>query len=149
MEIILLQDIKGLGKKNDVKEVNDGHARNFLFPRGLAQLATSETLQKIQVQQAKRTEQEEALYKRLLELARMINDDHIELSLKTDARGSVFGSVTREMILKALREHDLVGKEQVEIELAHPLKTLGEHQVTVDFKKGITAKLKVIVRGEK
>ena len=66
--------------------------------------------------------------------------------MRTDEHGSVFGSVTKEMILKAMREHGWLGKERADVELEHPIKKIGDQTVVVDLKRGIRAKLKVVVR---
>ncbi len=146
MKVILLADVRGLGKKSEVKEVSDGHARNFLFPRGLAKTASAEDLRQLQARQAAAAKEDETLHKHLEELARVINDRFVEFEMKTDGHGSVFGSVTKDMILKAMREHGLLGKERADLELEHPLKTLGEHRVGVDLKKGVQAALKVVLK---
>lgn len=146
MKIILLKDVKGLGKKYEVKDVSDGYARHYLIPRGLVKPATAAELKKLEKMKAQIEKEDAETKKRLEELARRINDRYIEFHLKTDKSGTVFGSVTKEMILKALREHDLVTVDRVDVELNHPIKEIGDHLVTVDFKKEIKAKLKVIVR---
>ena len=148
MKVILLQDIRGLGKKGEVKEASDGHARNFLLPRGLAKPATPQALSAIGRELAAKDEAEGELLRRLREIASLLAERNLEFGLKTDEHGSVFGAVNKEMILKAMREHGLVGKERVEIKLEHPLKSFGEHRVKVDLKKGIEAELKIIVRPE-
>lgn len=146
MKIILIQDVRGVGKKNDVKEAADGYARNFLFPNGLAKPATPASLKELEIFKAGLAKEDAELMKHLEELARKLNEFSLEFRLKTDDIGSVFGSVTKEMILKGLRENHFVTKERVEIEIEHPIKKLGEHVVPVKLKKGITAELKVIVR---
>ncbi len=146
MKVILLTDVRGLGRRSEIKEVSEGHARNFLIPRGLAKAAGAEDMKRAAVRKENQAKEEAALIKRLGELARTINDRSIEFALKTDAKGSVFGSVTKEMVLKAMRDHGLLGKERVDVLLEHPLKTIGDHQVAVDLKKGIAASLKVTIR---
>ena len=146
MKIILSQDVRSIGKKNDVKEVSDGYARNFLFPNNLAKPATPANVKALEILKTKFTQEEAELKKHLEELARNIGGIALEFTLKTDEAGSVFGSVTKEMILKSLREHHFVIAERVEIELSHPLKEFGEHIVPLDFKKGIKTELKVILR---
>ncbi|MEK7507653.1 MAG: 50S ribosomal protein L9 [Patescibacteria group bacterium] len=149
MKIILLQDIRGVGKKNEVKDVSDGYARNFLFQNNLAKAATPINIKQLETLKSKLNEKEIELKKHLEELARKIKDISLEFTLKTDEAGSVFGSVTKEMILKSLRENHIVTKERVDITLAHPLKAFGEHKMPVDLKKGITAELKVIILPQK
>ena len=148
MKIILLKDVRGVGKKDDIKEVNDGYARNFLFVNGLAKPATDSAVKELEKRRNRKGENEAELIKHLKELARKINETSIEFTLKTDEKGSVFGSITKEGILKALREQKLVGKERIEIALDHPLKTIGTHRVKLNLKKGIEATLAVVVRGE-
>lgn len=148
MKVILLKDVKDLGKKYEVKEVSDGYARHYLIPRGLVKLATPTELKKLEEVKAQAEKEDIETKKRLEELARRISDRYIEFRLKIDDTGTVFGSVTKEMILKALREHGFVTADRVDVELDHPIKEIGDHLVTVDFKKGIKAELKVIVRPE-
>lgn len=149
MKIILLEDVRGAGKKNDIKEVSDGYARNFLFPNNLAQQATPANINRLEKTKSKHDHEEMELIKHLEGIARKMNEISLEFMLKTDETGSVFGSVTKEMIHKSLRENRIVSAERVEISLAHPLKELGEHKIAVDLKKGITAELKVILRPQR
>ncbi len=146
MKVILSQDIKSVGNKNDVKEVSDGYARNFLFPNNLAKAATPANLKQLERLKAHATEEEAELKKHLDELARKIKGISLQFTLKTDGAGSVFGSVTKEMILKSLRENHIVTKERVDVTLTHPLKTFGEHKIPVDLKKGIATELKIILK---
>ncbi|KKW46340.1 MAG: 50S ribosomal protein L9 [Candidatus Liptonbacteria bacterium RIFCSPLOWO2_01_FULL_56_20] len=148
MKVIFLEDVRGIGKKYEVKSVADGYARNFLLPRRLAKAATEAALRELEREQARRAKEDSEVAKRLVGIAREINTHRIEFSLKAGEGGSVFGSVTKEMILKALREHRWLGKERAEVTLDHPLKTLGEHRVPVAFKKGIRAELIVVVRSQ-
>lgn len=146
MKVILIKDVKNLGKKYEVKDVSDGYARHYLVPRGLVKPGTPAELKKLEEMKTRAEKENAEIKKRLEELARRLSDRYIEFCLKTDETGTVFGSVTKEMILKALREHDLVGRERVDVELEHPIKEIGNRFVTVDFKKGIKTNLKIIVR---
>ncbi|MGC8776190.1 MAG: 50S ribosomal protein L9 [Minisyncoccia bacterium] len=145
MKVILLEDVKGVGKKYEIKNVSDGYAKNFLIPKKLAKIATKEEIKKIENLKSKLIEQEKELIKHLESIARLINERFIEFNLKADEKGTIFGSVNKEMILKALREHKLITKERIDVLLEHPIKEVGEHKVKIDLKKGITAELKVIV----
>jgi len=145
MKVIFLEEVRNVAKKFDVKDVADGYARNFLLPNKLAESATPGALKKLDALKAEHDKNETELLGRLREIAKKINDTKIEFTLKTDKSGAAFGSVNKESILKALREHDLVTKERVEIDLKYPLKELGEHAVPIDLKKGVTALLKVVV----
>lgn len=144
MKVILKKDVRGIGQKYDVKEVSDGYARNYLFPNNLADPATKEALKKLEAFKAARKEDDKELKSHLERVARDMADKHIEFNLKVGENGSVFGSVTKEMILKAIRDH-FSHHDHIDIHLEHPIKKIGEHMVPVDFKKGIEAKLKIIV----
>src|SRR5579863_7927448 len=145
MKIILLADVRNVGRRREVKEVNDGYARNFLFPNKLAEPASASALKKIAVIKANEEKEDGALRKHLESIARKISEMKIRFQLKMGADGSVFGSVNKEAILKALREHGLVTKERVDILLDRPLKALGEYAVPLDLKKGVTAQLVVVI----
>lgn len=148
MKVIFQDDVRNVGKKFDVKDVADGYARNFLFPNKLAEVATPSALKKLDAMKADHDKNETELITRLREIAKKITDTKIEFTVKTDKSGAVFGSINKESILKALREHNLVTKERVDIDLKHPLKDLGEYIIPIDLKKGIEAKLKVIITKE-
>lgn len=145
MKVILLEDVKNIGKRGELKEVSGGYARNFLFPNALAKPATAGNLKELEREKIRSEKEDEMLKKRLVEIARLMTERHLEFKMRTDEKGGVFGSVTKDMILKGLRDAGFVSKERVEIKLAHPLKELGEHYVDVDLKKGIGAKLKIML----
>lgn len=148
MQIILLQDVRGVGRRYDVKETKDGYARNFLFPNKLAEPATPGGLKKLEAMKAEVGKNEEELKKRLEEIARKTNETALEFKLKTDEKGAVFGSVTKEMILKAMRDAGFITKERVSVELDWPIKELGEHKLKIRLPKNIEAELKIVVRRE-
>ncbi len=147
MKVILLEDVRNVGNKLDIKDVSDGYARNFLFQNKLAKPATAGALKGLEELKSRFRENEVEFRKNLEILARKINETSIEFKLRTDKEtGSVFGSVSKEDILKAMREHKLINKERADIELPRPIKELGEHKVPVRFPKDITATLGVLVR---
>jgi large subunit ribosomal protein L9 len=148
MKVIFLEEVRNVAKKFDVKDVSDGYARNFLFPNKLAEPATQSALKKLDVLKAEHDKNEADLLLRLNEIAKKINETKIEFAVKTDKSGAVFGSVNKESILKALREHELVRTERIDIDLKYPLKELGEYTVPLDLKKGVIATLKVVIAKE-
>lgn len=149
MKIIFLEEVRNVAKKFDVKDVSDGYARNFLFPNKLAEPATPSALKKLDALKAEHDKNEADLIKRLHEIAQKINGTKLEFMVKTDKTGAVFGSVNKESILKALREHELVRTERIDIDLKYPLKDIGEYVVPIDLKKGIAANLTVVIAKEK
>jgi large subunit ribosomal protein L9 len=145
MQIILLQDVRGLGKKDEIKNVPDGYARNFLFARNLAIAASGAALTALQNRQAKKASEEAQTVAHLHELAKRLKNEPLEFRLKTDAKGSVFGSVTKEMIEKALRAKGWLTKERVDVKMDHPIREIGEHKFKIDLKKGIEGEVLVRV----
>ncbi len=149
MKIILLEDVKKIGKRFDVKEVSDGYAKNFLFPNGFADVATPSAIKELEKKKAEMEKEGRERIKHIDEIARKINERNLEFPLKIGASGEVFGSVTKDMILKGLRDTGLIRTERAEIKMERPLKKLGEHKVEVYLKKGIKAELKVILLEQK
>ena len=145
MKVILTEDVRNIGKRLEVKDVSDGYARNFLFPNNLAKPATSNALKELDKEKTALEKGDRELKIRLEEIARTLKERHLEFEVKTGESGEVFGSVTKDMILKGLRDTGLIRTERVEIKLGRPLKELGEHKVKMHLKKGITAELKVII----
>ncbi len=149
MKVIFLQDVRNVAKKHDIKDVSDGYARNFLLPSKTAEIATPAAIKRIQDMKVAHEQEDKDALKHVHELARKISETKIQFDIKADKNGVIFGSVNKESILKALREHKLIGAERVEIDLKYPIKELGEYTVEIDLKKGVTAKLGVIVvKGE-
>lgn len=148
MKIILTKDVRGVGKKNELKEVSDGYGKNFLVGKGLAVAATPGALAKLKTLHAKHDRELHEELKRLETLKQILETQSLEFSVKTDEKGTVFGSVTKEMIQKAFRENKWVTTERIDVELDHPIKQIGDHMVVVDLKRELKAKLKVIVKGK-
>jgi large subunit ribosomal protein L9 len=145
MKVILLQDIKGIGKKYEVKEVADGYARNFLFPKKMATAATPSTLANLEKEkalfEAKRQERIAALKKEV----EKISATPLRFRLKVGKKGEIFGSVSNLDIEKALKN---LGVKEAKPELEQSLKELGEHKVTLDLGEGVKGEIKVILEKE-
>jgi large subunit ribosomal protein L9 len=145
MRVILLKDIKGIGKKLDVKEVKDGYGRNFLLARGLAEAATSDALNKLEAQKKIWEAGYQKLVTKLKEEARKIEALSLNFKMKVGEKGETFGSVSHKDIEMELAKH---GCKNVKIELEKSIKTVGEHSVLADLGEGIKAKLKVVTVAE-
>jgi len=148
MKIILLKDVHGMGKKGELKDVSEGHARNFLISKGLAEFATAGAVAKLKEKQEKKAEDEKGLIKKLQEIAQLVKARKLEFELKTDKHNSVFGSITKEMILSALRDKGWLGKERAEVHLERPIKEFGEIELELDLGHNIKSTLKVEVKGK-
>jgi len=150
MRVILLQDVEKLGKKYDVKEVSDGYARNFLFPKGLVKPATEENLKWLETQkeiEAKRAEEE---LKKIQEFATNIDGQEIIIPVKIgeEEQQQLFESITAQKIYEKLKELGFEVKK-TQIVLPEPIKELGEFPIKIKFDHNLEAEIKVIVVEEK
>jgi len=148
MKVILLEDVENLGKKSEVKEVADGYARNFLIPNKLAVLATKSEMLKLEEQKrikAQKAEEELKLYQ---ETANQIEGLELEMPVKIDEDGKLFGAVTVGQIIDKLKEKGFeIKKEQVKLE--EPIKEIGEYEIAIAFPHNLEVKIKIIVVEEK
>ncbi len=144
MKVILLQNVKKLGSKNDIKNVADGYAKNYLLPNRIAVLATNdelEVLEEIKEDEAQKAEEE---LLRFQELVEKIDGTELEISAKVSDNNKLFGSITPTVIADKLKELGFnVDKDQVN--LKEPIKELGEYDIILEFPHNLEAKIKVIV----
>jgi len=145
MKVILKQDVKGLGKKESLVEVNDGYARNFLFPRGLAVEATANNINIMKT----RNEAEKARKAKELasarELAARINELTLVIRTKSGENGKLFGSITGKDIADKLKSDFGIDIDKKKIVLQEPIKTLGTTAVDVKLYPEVSARLTVKV----
>ena len=147
MKVILLADVKGTGKKNDVIEVSDGYARNCLFKKKLAIEATSTEINAVQNKlKAQEFHKAEEIKKRK-ELAAKMKNAEIKCTVKCGENGKIFGSVTSKEIADKLVEagYDVDKKKII---LKEPIKTPGNYVVEVKFLPDVSTKIKVSVKAE-
>ena len=145
MEIVLLEDVKALGKKGEIVKVNEGYARNFILPKKLGVEANSKNLNDLKLQKAN---QEKIAAKQLAEakeLGEKLEKASITLSIKAGDNGKAFGSVSGKEISKAIQDQLNLEIDKKKLVLPEPLKTFGTHEVPVKLHKDVTAKLSVKV----
>ena len=146
MKVILLEDVKSLGKKEEVVNVNDGYARNFVLPKKLGVEATGKNMNDLKLQKAN----EEKVAKEHLEaaqaFAKEMENDHVVVSIKAGEGGRTFGSVSSKEIATAYKEQ--CGKEidKKKIILPEPIKSFGVYEVAVKLHPKVTGTLKVKVQ---
>ena len=144
MKIIFLKDVPRVGKKNDIKEVNDGYAMNFLFPNKMAEMATTKNVSILEIKQkqikVEREVREDLLLKNLEEL----KDKIVTLNKKADDKGHLFSQVHKKDIIEGLKgEHHAQISEEFII-LKKPIKEIGEFEILVSINnKKSSFKLKV------
>jgi len=147
MKVVLLQDVKGQGKKGDIVEVNEGYARNFLVKKGLAEVATASKINDINQKKAAADFHRAEEIKATRELAKEISGKTFTVKIKAGQGGKVFGSVTVANVAEALQQAGYnVDKKRVV--LAQPIKNIGVYDVDLKFMEGITSKIKVLVEAE-
>ena len=148
-EIILTENIPGLGAEADVVKVRRGYARNFLLPRGKAYEVTKRSLRQLDNLKAKRAAREAAELNEAEELARRIGKLKVVFTLETGETGKAFGSVTAQDLVKRLKNE--LGNEidRHRVVLEHPLKTTGEHEVSIKLHHDVTAKFVFQIKSAK
>lgn len=145
MDIVLLEDVKALGKKGQVVKVNDGYARNFILPKKLGVEATPKNLNDLKLQKANA---EKVAAEQLAEakaLAEKIGGLSITLKMKAGEGGKAFGSISGKEIAAAAKEQLGLEIDKKKLVLPEPLKTFGTHEVPVKLHRDVTAKLAVKV----
>lgn len=148
MKVILLDNVKGVGKKDEIINANDGYARNFLFPRKLAVEANNENLSKLKSkldsnEHKKMTEKAEAK-----ELSEKLDEITLKISVKAGENGKIFGGVTAKELSEQLKNQYNFNIDKKKFELKETIKTVGIFTVNLKLYEGVTGKLKVQVVGE-
>jgi ribosomal protein L9 len=148
MKIVLLEDVKSLGKKGEIVEVAEGYARNFILPKKKGVEATSSNLNTLKLQKANAEKIEKENIEAAKALAEKLNESSVSLRIKGGEGGRTFGSVTSKEIAAALKSQLDLDVDKKKIMLSETIKTFGTHEVGIKIYKGINAKLKVKVDEE-
>ena len=147
MKVIFLKDVKGQGKRGDVKDLSEGYVRNFLLPKGLVKIASEGNIKTLEVQNAS-VEKRKAEEKREAEaLGKKLEEMTIVVKAKSGEGGRLFGAVTSKQIAEALAASS-IKIDKRKIELDEPIRTLGVTQVPVKLHPEVRAKLNVQIAEE-
>ena len=147
MKVILLEDVKALGKKGEIVNVNDGYARNFILPKKLGLEATSKNLNDLKLKKANEARLAQEQLEEAQALGKKIEAGKVELAIKIGEGGRAFGSVSSKEIASAVKEQRGYDIDKKKIQLKDAIKALGTHTVPVKLHPKVTAELKVIVTG--
>lgn len=145
MEIVLLEDVKSLGKKGEIVKVNEGYARNFILPKKLGVEATPKNLNDLKLKKANQEKIAAQQLAEAKELGEKLEKASITLSIKAGDNGKAFGSVSGKEISKAIQDQLNLDIDKKKLVLPEPLKTFGTHEVPVKLHRDVTAKLSIKV----
>lgn len=147
MKVILLQDVEGLGKKYEVKEVKSGHARNFLLPEKLAKAATKEALKWLSDQKEVIEKQAEEDLKKSQALASELDGLEVSIAVKIGDEGQLFESINNQKIVDKLKEMGFEVKKS-QVKLKEPIKDTGEFTIPINLEHNLESEIKLSVVAE-
>ena len=145
MQVILKQDVDKIGRRGDIIDASRGYVRNFLVPRGLAEMATPGKLEEVRREMEEAEERDRRMAERASEVAAILNKSVITIEARTGEDERLFGSVTAANIASAIEKARDVRIDRRRIKLDEPIKALGTHQVPVQVHGDVEASVKVIV----
>lgn len=148
MKVILLQDIKNVGKKEEIINANDGYARNYLFPKKLAIEATNDNLAKLQAKKTSEANKKKAEIDANKEIAKKIEKIELIIKAKAGETGKIFGGITSKEISEELKKQYQFDIDKKKIVLKETIKNLGRFLAEIKFGEGINAQLKISVINE-
>ena len=148
MKVILLSDVKGIGRKDEIINANDGYARNFLLPKGLAEEANNSNLSKLKAKQDSKAYKKEEDKKEALKIKDQIEKITLKIEVKAGENGKIFGGVTSKEISDKLKAQNNIEVDKKKIELKETIKTVGNFTVTLKLFEGVVAKLKLEIIGK-
>lgn len=145
MDVVLLEDVKALGKKGQIVKVNDGYARNFILPKKLGVEATTKNLNDLKLQKANDARIAAEQLAAAKELGAKLDESSVTLTIKAGEGGRAFGSVSNKEISKAIADQLKLDIDKKKIVLNDPIKSIGSFEVPIKLYKDVTARLAVKV----
>ena len=149
MKVILTQDVKGVGKKDQILEVNDGYARNFLIPKKLGVQASTANLALLKSKQDSRDFKRQEDKKETEQIKEKLEKIRLDIKVKSGENGKIFGGVTSKEISDVLKDKYSINIDKKKIELKETIKTVGITTVDIKLFEGVIGKVKVNVIPEK
>jgi large subunit ribosomal protein L9 len=145
MQVILRQDVEKIGQRGDIVDVSRGYVRNFLVPRGLAEVATPSKMEEARHRMLEAEERNRRMAERAGDIAETLNKSVITIEARTGEDERLFGSVTAANIVSAIEKARGVRVDRRRVKLEEPIRSLGTHQVPIQVHGDIEASVKVIV----
>lgn len=148
MKVILLKDVKGTGKKGEIKEVSDGYARNFLIKKGNAVEATNANIKELDEKKKSKERKEQIEYEEAVLLGKQMENINIEINAKAGEGGRLFGSITSKEIAEQLKAQKNIIVDKRKILLDDPIRSLGSRFVEIKIHQKVTTKIRVDVKDQ-
>ena len=146
MKVILVEDVKSLGKKGDIVNVSDGYARNMLFPKKLGLEATSKNINDLKLQRAHEDKVAKEQFDAAQAFKAELDTKEVTVSIKVGENGRTFGSISSKELAEAAKEQLGYDIDKKKMQLSSPIKELGTTKVPIRLHPKVTAELKVIVK---
>ena len=146
MKVILIQDVRGSGKKGDLVEVSDGYARNFLLPKKLAKIADNQALSELKSQKEAQNFKIQEEIANAKATAKILDNKSIDIFAKAGKNGKLFGSVTAKEIAEEIKKCFDINVDKRKIKLSMDLKSYGSYDIEVKLHQGVIAKMRVNVK---
>jgi len=147
MKVILLKDIAGLGKKGEIKNAADGHARNFLIPKKLVKIATDKAIKEWEQEKILEAQKAEQALQYVEEVVSQMDGLEIEVAVKMDESGKLYGSINDQKVSQLFKDRGFDIKKN-QIKILQPIKEVGEYPITISFDHGLEAEIKLIIIDE-
>lgn len=145
MQVILLEDVKSLGKKGDVVKVNDGYARNFILPKKLGLEATPKNLNDLKIQKAEEEKRQAEILAEAQAFGKELESKSLKVQIRAGEGGKTFGSVSTKELVAAIKDQLGYDIDKKKILLADPIKNAGEYKLPIKLHQKVTANLKLTV----
>lgn len=146
MKVILLKDVKGTGKKGEVKEVSDGYARNFLIKKGVAVEASQANMKELDEKEKSKERKALIEYEEAVLLGKQMEEINIKIEVKAGEGGRLFGSITSKEIAEQLKKQKNLDIDKRKILMDEPIRTLGSTFVEIKLHQKVTTKIRVDVK---
>lgn len=148
MKVILLTDVKQIGKKGDLINVKDGYARNFLLPRKAAIEATPANLRKYENEKKMKEQKEEDIYQEAKKLGEEISKISLTIKTKAGDNGKLFGSITTKEITELIEKQHKIKLDKRKVELSNTIKSTGEYKAKIKLHTKVTTEINIVVQGQ-
>ncbi len=145
MKVILIQDVKTLGKKGEIVDISDGYARNFVLPKGMGLEATSKNLNDLKLQKANEEKKAQQQLEAAQELAKLLEGKEVVVKMKSGKDGKAFGSISSKEIATEAQKQCGLELDKKKIQLTDPIKALGIYDISIKLHAKVTGHLKVKV----